>query len=196
MTTLPVGRPVEPAIAPAMIHPYRQHFQRLMAEHGITETHGVEVMRMVKMLSNVYDVIIQARMRDENLSAPRWRLLLHLYVAEMQGEAAVSPTQLSRFQNVTKNTISSLLRSLEEDGLIERELDRRDRRQFNIRLSASGRELIRSTTPIYVGYLNHLVSALTPSDLDHLQALFEKLHASLIQHGDLPSMYCRVEEEE
>lgn len=175
---------------------HRQHFQQLMAEHGIAETHGVEVMRMVMMLANVYDVIVQARMRDENLSAPRWRLLLHLYVAELRGETAVSPTQLSRFQNVTKNTISSLLRSLEEDGLIERELDRQDRRQFHIRLSAAGRELIRTSTPGYMTYLNHLISDLTPAEIDQLRALLEKVHGSLVHHGDLPRTYCAVKGEE
>jgi DNA-binding MarR family transcriptional regulator len=173
---------------------HRQHFQRLMAEHGITETHGVDVLRMISMLANVYDVIVQAHMREENLSAPRWRLLLHLYAAELRGEAAVSPTQLSRFQNVTKNTVSSLLRSLEEDGLIERELDRRDRRQFHIRLSASGRELIRSSTPGHVAYLNHLVSDLSPTEIDQMQALLDKLHASLIHHGNLPGTYGAVGE--
>jgi DNA-binding MarR family transcriptional regulator len=165
---------------------HRQHFQRLMAEHGITETHGVDVLRMISMLANVYDVIVQAHMREENLSAPRWRLLLHLYAAELRGEAAVSPTQLSRFQNVTKNTVSSLLRSLEEDGLIERELDRR--------LSASGRELIRSSTPGHVAYLNHLVSDLSPTEIDQMQALLDKLHASLIHHGNLPGTYGAVGE--
>lgn len=178
-----------------MTSSHRQQFHDLMAAHGLTETHGVEVLRMVKMLANAYDVLVQARMRDEKLSAPRWRLLLHLYMAELQGRAAVSPTRLSRFQNVTKNTVSSLLRSLEEDGLIERELDQRDRRQFNIRLSAAGRDLIRASTPTYVSFLNQLVSDLTASDLEQLQVLLEKLHASLVQHGDLPSMYCRVEEE-
>lgn len=173
---------------------HRQHFQQLMAAHGITQTHGVDVLRMISMLANVYDVIVQAHLRQENLSAPRWRLLLHLYAAELRGEAAVSPTQLSRFQNVTKNTISSLLRSLEEDGLIERELDRHDRRQFHIRLSNAGRELIRSSTPGHITYLNHLVSDLTPAEIDQLCALLEKLHRSLIHHGDLPSTYGAVGE--
>lgn len=160
-----------------------------MAEYGITETHGVDVLRMISMLANAYDVIVQAHLREENLSAQRWRLLLHLYAAELRGEAAVSPTQLSRFQNVTKNTISSLLRSLEEDGLIERELDRLDRRQFNIRLSAAGRELIHSSTPGHINYLNHLVSDLTAAEIDQMCALLEKLRASLIHHGDLPGTY-------
>lgn len=179
-----------------MIHPYRQQFKALMAEHGIAETHGVEVMRMIRVLANAYDVIVQAHMREENLSAPRWRLLLHLYAAEMGGETVVSPTQLSRFQNVTKNTISSLLRSLEEDGLIERALDRNDRRQFNICLSSAGRELIRTSAPGHITYLNELTSDLTLDEIGQLQALLDKLYGSLVHHGDLPSTYCMVKGEE
>ncbi len=167
-----------------------------MAEHGITETHGVDVLRMISMLANAYDVIVQAHMRAENLSAPRWRLLLHLYAAELRGETTISPTQLSRFQNVTKNTISALLRSLEEDGLIERELDRHDRRQFHIRLSSAGRDLLRSSTPGHVAYLNHLLSDLAPAEIDQLRALLEKLHGSLVHHGDLPNTYGTVEKED
>lgn len=172
---------------------HRQHFQQLMAEHGITDTHGVELMRMIRMLANVYDVIMQAQMRHENLSAPRWRLLLHLYTAELRGEASVSPTHLSKFQNVSKNTISSFLRSLEEQGLIERELDQDDRRQFKIRLSAAGRDLIRTSTPDHIAYLNRLVSDLTPAESNQLQVLLEKMHVSLIHYGELPSTYCTAE---
>lgn len=141
------------------------------------------------MLANAYDVLLETQMRDDNLSIPRWRLLVHLYAAELSGEGAVSPTQLSHAQNVSKNTISALLRSLEEDGLIERELDREDRRQFRIRLSAAGRELICRATPRHVRYLNELVADLEPDEIGRLQTLLAKLHASLARHGRLPAPY-------
>jgi DNA-binding MarR family transcriptional regulator len=173
-----------------MNHAHGEHFARLMAAHGITDTHGVEVMRRVRMVASAYDVIMQAQTRAENLSAPRWRLLLHLYMAELAGEAAVSPTQLSKFQNVSKNTVSSLLRSLEDQGLIERDLDRDDRRQFHIRLSAAGRDLIRSSTPSHMAHLNALVTDLSPSDIATLSELLQRLHISLMRHGDLPATYC------
>jgi DNA-binding MarR family transcriptional regulator len=172
-----------------MTHPLHQTFRRLLAEHGITATHGVDLMRLIRMLANAYDVLLEAQMRDENLSIPRWRLLIHLYAAEQSGEASVSPTRLSHVQNVSKNTISALLRSLEEDGLIERELDPEDRRQFRIRLSTAGRALIRRTTPHHVRYLNALVADLDPEEIGQLQILLEKLYASLVRHGRLPAPY-------
>ncbi|MCX7852960.1 MAG: MarR family transcriptional regulator [Caldilineales bacterium] len=172
-----------------MTHPLHQAFRQLLTDHGITATHGVDLMRLIRMLANAYDVLLEAQMRDENLSIPRWRLLMHLYAAELSGEGAVSPTQLSHFQNVSKNTISALLRSLEEDGLIERELDPEDRRQFRIRLSAAGRELISRSTPRHVRYLNELVADLEPDEIGRLQTLLEKLHASLARRGHLPARY-------
>ena len=109
---------------------HRQHFQSLLSEHDIAGVAGVDLLRLVRTLSNIYEVIVTNRLRDANLSGPRWRMLLLLYMAEIDGEStgqetALSPSEISRIQNVTKNTISSLLRSLEDQGLIERRLDYR-----------------------------------------------------------------------
>lgn len=174
-----------------MKHKHRQVFASMMAEHGITEMHGLDLMRQIKMLSHLYGVLISAHMRDAQLSGSRWRLLLHLYMAEQMERASLSPTELSRLQLVTKNTISSLLRSLEDQGLIERTLDPKDRRQFQIRLTDEGRELIRVSTPEHVAYLNQLAEDLAPDEIAQLDVLLHKLRASLVRHGDLPDMYCQ-----
>ncbi len=174
-----------------MRHEHQQVFADMMAEHGITEMHGIDLMHQIKMLSHLYGMLISSHMQDAQLSGPRWRLLLHLYVAEHTGQASLSPTELSRLQFVTKNTISSLLRSLEDQGLIERTLDPHDRRQFQIRLTDEGRELIRISTPDHVAYLNQLAGDLTPDEITQLDELLRKLRASLAYHGDLPDMYCQ-----
>ena len=68
-----------------------------------------------------------------------------LYVEEQRGKSlGLPPSYLSRCQDVTKNTISVLLRGLEDQGWIERTLDPDDRRVFRIRLTPAGRELIRT----------------------------------------------------
>jgi len=169
---------------------HHKHFQALLAAHGITDTRGVEIMRMTRMLANIYEMIVNSHMREDRLSGPRLRLLLHLYMAELNGEHALSPTKLSKMQNVSKNTVSSFLRSLEEQGLIERAIDPVDRRQFRIQLSDRGREFIRTSAPGYVANLNQIVSDLTSAELDQLTALMKKLHQSLVHHGDLSDTYC------
>ena len=72
----------------------------------------------------------------------------------------MSPTHLSRCQNVSKNTISSLIGGLEEQGLVERELDRTDKRVFRIHLTDAGRQAVQETAPDHVAYLNALAGGL------------------------------------
>lgn len=88
-------------------------------------------------------------MRTEQISEQRWRLLLRLLLEEQHGNPHVNPTHLANTQQVSKNTISSLLRSLEEQRLIERTLDQDDRRQFHIRLTEAGRQLVRDSARSY-----------------------------------------------
>jgi DNA-binding MarR family transcriptional regulator len=161
----------------------------LAAEYSITELHGLDLMRQIKILSHLYGMLMSSLLRDAQLSSPRWRLLLHLHVAEYVGKTSLSPTELSQLQVVTKNTISSLLRSLEDHGLIERTLDPNDRRQFQIGLTAEGRDLIRTSTPEHMAYLNQLASGLSSDEINHLQELLHKLHRSLVEYGDLSDVY-------
>ncbi len=165
----------------------RAHFHRMLAEHGITDPQGVELPRLIKLVSNAYESVMSDFMRDENLTGPRFRLLLRLYMEERQGQADVSPTYLSKTQNVSKNTISSLLRSLEDQALIERSLDPDDRRQFNIRLSPAGRELVKASTPEHVAFYNQLLSDLSKDEQNQLADLLVKLHGSVRTHGNLAS---------
>jgi DNA-binding MarR family transcriptional regulator len=167
------------------VHFHREHFRRFLAELGITEAYGVELLRLVRLLANSYDMIMAERMRKEHLSAPRWRLLLRLHMEERLGNPSVNPTQLSKTQNVSKNTISAHLRTLEEQGLIEREIDPEDLRQFRIRLSDAGRELIRNSTPGHMTFLNELAGDLTAVEREQLQNLLRTLHSSLCRHGNV-----------
>ncbi len=154
-------------------------FRQLLTESSVTHVHGMELLRLVKMCAGVYDRILGERMRDEDISLPQWRILIHLYLAERNGQATLSPTDLAHSQCVSKNTISAHLRALEESRLIERRLDPDDLRAFRIRLTTASRGLIRASTPLHFEFLNDLVSQLTAEECEMLQALLTKLLESL-----------------
>jgi DNA-binding MarR family transcriptional regulator len=156
-----------------------------MAELGIKDVHGVEILRLIKMVANAYDTILSEQMRTQNISAPRWHMLLRLWIEEQMGSESLSPTQLSHAQRLSKNTVSAHLRSLEEQGLIERELDQEDLRQFHIYLSDAGRNLIRQSTPGHMAFLNDLTTGLEADELKTLQQLLQKLHGSLCAHAHM-----------
>ena len=114
---------------------------------GQSHNNGIEIANLVRLIANKYETLGEQCPRNERLSGPRWGLLLRLLAEEEHGNQRVTPTYLSRCQNVGKNTISSLLRGLEDQGLIARELDEDDRRTFWITLTPHGRRLIHDTAP-------------------------------------------------
>jgi DNA-binding MarR family transcriptional regulator len=121
---------------------------------------------------------------DKDLSGPRWRIMLHLLGQEHGGNTAgPTPTDLSNTQRVSKNTISALLRGLEEQGLIQRTLDPADYRVFRIQLTQAGREMIYATGPKRLKRLNQMASGLTREERTQLMALLEKLHRSMLDTG-------------
>ncbi len=141
---------------------------------------GVELMRLIRAAANQYDALIDERLRDAGLSGPRWGLLLRLIAHEHhEGPAGMTPTELSRCQNVSKNTISTLLGSLEAQGLVTRDLDPNDKRVFRIRLTEEGRSLVRTTAPAHVSNLNRLIAGLSPQERAQLADLLEKLITSM-----------------
>ena len=154
-------------------------FRELLAESGLDHVHGMEILRLIKMCAGAYDRILGERMRDEEISLPQWRVLIRLYLAERNGQAALTPTDLAHSQRLSKNTISAHLRALEKSRLIERQLDPNDLRAFLIRLTTYGRSLVRTRTPQHFKFLNELIAQLSPEECELLQRLLTKLVDSL-----------------
>jgi DNA-binding MarR family transcriptional regulator len=170
----------------ALSQPVTAILEQLLADAGVEGTHGFEMVRLVSMVDSAYDRLLNEATRHDPVSAPRWRILLWLWIEEQMGCGAVNPTRLSRAQQVSKNTISEHLRTLEEDGLIERELDQNDRRQFRIHLTDAGRALVRDLTPAYAQMLNRLLTPFTAEEVAQIRHLLGKLHATLCtQAGDV-----------
>ncbi len=160
-----------------------QSVERPLCEPASGPLYGVELVRMIHLLANTYETVIDERLSHVQLTGARWGLLLRLWRAEKLGNSSVRPTQLSHFQRVSKNTISSHLRSLEEQGLIERTIDPQDRRRFCIRLSEAGRAVVQATAPEHLQFLNELPTALNPEEIAQLRELLQRLHRSILQHG-------------
>jgi len=145
---------------------------------------GLELVRLIRMLGHQYERAAAPSAEHAALTGPRWRLLLRLMAEERRSPGeGMSPGFLSRCQSVSKNTISTLLRGLEDEGLVARALDPEDRRSFRIRLTPTGRELIRTSTPARLARLNALITDLSPEERSQLISLLNRLYRSLARHA-------------
>jgi DNA-binding MarR family transcriptional regulator len=160
--------------------------KRLRLMTGVEDTSGVDMFQSIRLVANLYDAVGSKNSPEMELSDPRWNLLLRLWMGEeIGGEQRMTPTLLSHFEQVNKNTISSLLRGLEKQGLIHRELDPLDKRLFIIKLTDNGRKLIKSVTPKRLQYYNSLLVDFSDEERTQLSELLHKLITSIIKNGGL-----------
>jgi DNA-binding MarR family transcriptional regulator len=152
---------------------------------GLDDTSGIELVGLIRMLTHLCEAVETRDCGENGLSGPRWGLLMRLMAEEMRGNPqGVTPTSLSRFQSVSKNTISALLRGLEEQGFIRRALDPADYRIFRIQLTEAGRELVQSMASQRIGHLNQMVSGLSAAEREQLVALLAKLYRSVLDRSN------------
>jgi DNA-binding MarR family transcriptional regulator len=110
-------------------------------------------------------------------SFAQYRILMHLLFAEqIGGKECLNPSELSERQGTSRNTVSALIRSLEEDGLIERTLDPDDRRKFNIKLTGNGRSLVTDHARQHFQTIGHCFGTLSSAEQTTLSQLLTKLN--------------------
>lgn len=156
---------------------------------GSDEIAGVELSALLRVAANLFDNLSTEKCAGCDLSGPRLGLLMRLYGEERLGKGeGLTPTDLSRRDNVSKNTTSSHLRGLEEQGLITRQIDAQDKRLFRIRLTGAGRALVESSAPGHIRRLNQMAEVLAPQEQAQLNILLKKLITSLVKnHSTLPA---------
>jgi DNA-binding MarR family transcriptional regulator len=155
--------------------------QKIVELSGVENVSGIQISSTIRRIANLYEVIGNQMGNDEAISGPRLGILFRLYGGEvLHGESGVTPTMLSHMQNVTKNTISSLVKGLEEQGLIRRETDSVDRRIYRLYLTDAGRSYIIKAAPMHLNFLNSLTEDMTSQEIDQLTELLGKLQNSLL----------------
>ena len=152
------------------------------------ETDGIEIMAMTKMVSHFMSVCFSQADPDSDITPARWGLMMRLLEEEENGNCeGITPTSMSHTSNVKKNTISSILRGMENQELIERNIDQTDRRLFRIRLTVKGRQLVKDTNPQRVDLLNDLVSGLKSKEREQLIQLLKILIDSVLTKSNFSS---------
>jgi len=157
-------------------------WQQMLLAQGVEDSRGFGLMRALMATAHLLQVVADHDLQAIGLSVPRMRLLMWLFVEEQRGNTAgMSPSHLSHYQHISKNTVSSLLGSLEEQELIERTLSSEDKRSFQIRLTRKGRDLVHSTLPKHNSSMTDAFAALNVEEQKTLLKILHKLRQSLMQ---------------
>ena len=157
---------------------WREKLKEMAGGEDIT---GIEMINVMRMVLHFIDAKVSQHPELVDLSGPRMGILMRLLAEEDQGNSqGINPTLLSHYQNVKKNTMSSLVNGLEEQGLVERILNPEDKRGFYIRLTPAGRQRIVASMPTRMKCINEITAGLTSEEKKQVTVHLTKLRTSLM----------------
>ena len=140
------------------------------------EPEALQLMDGMRQVSHSLRQIGENSLAASGMSYARYRVLLGLFFsAEVEGREGLHPSEISERQGTSRNTISALIRDLEEEGLLERSLNQEDRRKFNIRLTPAGRQFVQDHASKHMRMIAQCFSDLTAEERGQLSHLLAKL---------------------
>ncbi|QDK36656.1 MarR family winged helix-turn-helix transcriptional regulator [Bdellovibrio sp. NC01] len=109
-----------------------------------------------------------------NLLQNRWLILVMLLREENK---TLSPQDLTKFLGITGATLSRLLESLDEEGLVKRAVNKKDRRAHEITLTAKGQKLLNKIMPDYYDAIEKTFKGMNETDHKNLVKLLKMIQA-------------------
>ena len=151
--------------------------------HSLNPDINPEAVQLMEEMRQVAHSLYQIRENSVNeagISYAKFRILMILMLGEeIEGCSELNPSEISRRQGVSRNTISALIRDLEDEGLIARHLDEQDRRKFNIRLTEAGRARVHNHLRQHLHAIDTCFHALTHEEKNTLSRLLHKINLSV-----------------
>ena len=129
--------------------------------------------------SHLLEHAAERSLEQVGLSWAKFRLLMYLMHCEKRNGSGLQPSELSERQNISRNTVSALINSLESDELITRELHGEDRRRFVIRLTPKGRKLVQAQLADQFQFVSRCFDALSARQRQGLLEQLLRLNSSL-----------------
>jgi DNA-binding MarR family transcriptional regulator len=155
---------------------------RKMFSRGFSpeEQSTIELMRTLHIANRLIDNFAERNTAKYHLSTAQMRILYWLKMHEDEAiDGGLLPSELSKFQGVTPNTVSSLLNHLRVAGLIEQVNHPDDRRKRIIKITQSGRDLLSQMEPDHMNSLRDMFSGLSHEERQILVTLLWKLIQSV-----------------
>jgi MarR family transcriptional regulator for hemolysin len=128
-----------------------------------------EISLLMTHMRRVSSVSVNKRLSAVGMSLPAYKVLFRLVhdrevlQHDLAWDAAMDPAAVSR-----------LIRGMLDDGLVETRVDPADKRQRFVRLTARGRELERSLSPIVDAAFAPYSQVLTPAEQKTLVTILRK----------------------
>ena len=142
----------------------------IIKKHVMVDISAVKACFSLLSAGNRIDKECAKRLGVYQLSESRFMILTLLFEYEV-----LSPVEIANLSGVTKPTTTSLITSLEKDGLIKRSNAPSDGRKLEITLTEEGRELIQKVFQEHSYWIANITKNLTDSEMETLVCILDKM---------------------
>ena len=111
-----------------------------------------------------------------HLSQGRFTVLMLL---QCPCDAPATPAALADQSRVTRATITGLIDTLEKDGLVIREADKKDRRTLHVSLTRQGKAFLKRMLPDYFKCVSAIIKPLNKTERKQFVQLLQKIQQGL-----------------
>ncbi len=129
----------------------------------MSSTQGTDVREVADRLHSAAIHLLRRVRRVDDASGLTAARLSALSVVVFGGPTSMG--ELARAEQVSAPTMSKLVRGLERDGLVAREMHERDGRSVVVRSTASGRSTLLAGRDRRISEIVQLLDRLSPEDL-------------------------------
>jgi DNA-binding MarR family transcriptional regulator len=140
----------------------------------------LQTMFLLKSTAQLAENVVSEWLADTVGSPARFQTLVLLWAA---GGQPTPHQEIIAALRVKRATVSALMFSLEQDGLVQSVSDRQDRRRLLAALTSKGERLISNAMDSNAAGLEEVMHDLSPEELDLLQQLLRRLTEDFAHRG-------------
>jgi DNA-binding MarR family transcriptional regulator len=158
-----------------------QHVQdalrRRLSGHGFRR---LQTIFLLKSTAQLVENVVSEWLANTVGSPARFQTLVLLWAA---GGRPTPHQEIIAALRVKRATVSALMFSLEQDGLVQSVPDRQDRRRLLAALTSKGDKMVSDAMDLNAAGLEEVMHDLSPEELDVLQQLLRRLTEDFVQRG-------------
>jgi DNA-binding MarR family transcriptional regulator len=141
---------------------------------------SLETIFLLRSTAQVAGNAISERLADTVGSPARFQTLILLWAA---GGRPTPHQEIIAALRVKRATVSALMFSLEQDGLVQSVSDRQDRRRLLATLTSKGEKVVSDAMDLNSAGLEEVMHDLSPEELDVLQQLLRRVREDFVLMG-------------
>jgi DNA-binding MarR family transcriptional regulator len=141
---------------------------------------GLETIFLLRSTTQLVENAISEWLADTVGSPAKFQTLVVLWAA---GGRPTPHQEIIAVLRVKRATVSALMFSLEQDGLVQSVPDRQDRRRLLATLTSKGEKVVSDTLDLNAARLQALMHDLSLEELDLLQQLLRRVREDFVQMG-------------